>query len=50
MRVIDAVAVRLDQSVKMAGNLGIDLPTSSLSSENQIRNAIWRCNFCSHGS
>ncbi len=50
MRVIEAVAARLDQSVKMAGNLGIDLPTSSLSSENQIRNAIWRCIFCRHGS
>ncbi|WP_432417024.1 DUF6455 family protein [Mesorhizobium australicum] len=26
------------------------MPTSSLSSENQIRNAIWRCIFCGHGS
>jgi hypothetical protein len=50
MRVIEAVAARLDQSVKMAGNLGIDLPSSGLSSENQIRNAIWRCIFCRHGS
>ena len=50
MSVIEAVAARLDQSVKMAGNLGSVLPTSSLSSKNRIRNAIWRCIFCSHGS
>lgn len=50
MRVIEAVAARLDQSVRMAGNLKIELPSSSLSSENQIRNAIWRCIFCRHGS
>ena len=49
MRVIEAVAARLDQSVRMATHLGIELPTSSLSSENQIRNAIWRCIFCGHG-
>jgi hypothetical protein len=50
MRVIEAVAARLDQSVRMAGNLGIELPSSDLSSENQIRHAIWRCIFCRHGS
>lgn len=50
MRVIEAVAARLHQSVRMVANLGIELPTSSLSSENQIRNAIWRCIFCRHGS
>jgi hypothetical protein len=50
MRVIEAVAARLDQSVKVAANLGIDLLTSGLSSENQIRNAIWRCILCTHGS
>ena len=50
MRVIEAVAARLDQSVRMARNLGIDLPISGLSSENQVRNAIWRCIFCRHGS
>jgi hypothetical protein len=27
MRVIEAVAARLDQSVNMAGNLEVDLPT-----------------------
>lgn len=50
MRVIETVAARLDQSVRMAANLGIDLPSSDLSSESQIRNAIWRCIFCRHGS
>ncbi len=49
MRVIEAVAARLDQSVKMAANLGIELPSADLASENQIRNAIWRSIFCSHG-
>ncbi len=49
MRVIEAVAARLDQSVKMVANLGIELPSSDLASENQIRNAIWRCIFCRHG-
>lgn len=50
MRTIEAVPARLDQSVKMAANLGIDLPSSGLWSENRIRNAIWRCIFCRHGS
>jgi hypothetical protein len=50
MRMIEAAATRLDQSVKMAANLGITLPTSGLSSEHQIRNAIWRCILCRHGS
>ncbi len=40
MRMIEADAARLDQSIKMAGNLGITLPSSGLSSENQVRNAI----------
>lgn len=46
---IEAVAARLDQSVKIAANFGIELPSSDLASENQIRNAIWRCIFCRHG-
>jgi hypothetical protein len=50
MRMIEAAATRLDQSVKMGGNLRIELPTSGLSSEHQIRNAIWRCILCRHGS
>lgn len=50
MQMIETVAARLDQSVKMAANLGIDLPSADLLSESQIRNAIWRCIFCSHGS
>ena len=50
MRLIEAVAARLDQSVRMAGNLGIELPTSGLSSENHIRNAIWCCVLCRYGS
>jgi hypothetical protein len=40
MRAIEVVAARLDQSLKMAANLGIDLPSEALSSESQIRNAI----------
>jgi hypothetical protein len=47
---IDSVAARLDQSVRMVNNLGIDLPASGLAAEHQIRNAIWRCILCSHGA
>lgn len=50
MRVIEAVGARLDQSVRMATNLGIDLPAENLASENMIRRAIWRCIFCRHGT
>lgn len=50
MRMLEAVAARLDQSVKMASNLEIDLPSEDMWSENQIRNAIWRCIFCRRGS
>lgn len=50
MRMFEAVAARLDQSVKMANNLEIDLPSADIWSESQIRNAIWRCIFCRHGS
>ena len=39
MRMIEAVAARLYQPVKMAANLGIELPSSNLVSENQIHNA-----------
>lgn len=49
MRVIEAVAARLDQSVKMVANLGIELPSSDLSSETRSAK-IWRCIFCRHGS
>lgn len=49
MRMIEAVAARLYQPVKMAANLGIELPSSNLVSENQIHNAIWRCICCRHG-
>jgi hypothetical protein len=50
MRMIEAAAARLDQSVEMASNLGITLPSAGLLSENQIRNTIWRCILCKHGS
>ena len=40
MRVIEAVAARLDQSVRMAGNLGIELPTSGLSSLSSCRSRM----------
>jgi hypothetical protein len=46
MRMIEAAAARLDQSVEMASNLGITLPSAGLLSENQIRNTIWRCILC----
>lgn len=50
MRVIEAVAARLDQSVKMAANLGVELTSTDPSSESQLRNAVWRCIFCRHRS
>lgn len=50
MRMLEAAAARLDQSVKMATNLDIDLPSADIWSESQIRSAIWRCLFCRHGS
>jgi hypothetical protein len=50
MRMIDAVGARLNQSVKMMANLGIDLPSADPSAENRIRGAIWRCILCRHGS
>ena len=48
MQAIETVGARLDQCVEMAANPWIDLPSSGLSSENQIRNAIWRCILCMH--
>ncbi len=50
MRVIEAVAARLDQSIKMAANLGVELTSTDPSSESQLRNAVWHCIFCRHGS
>lgn len=50
MRMMEAVGARLDQSVRMAANLGIDLPADDLASESMIRRAIWRCIFCRHGA
>jgi hypothetical protein len=50
VRMIDSVAARLDQSVRIVNSLGIDLPASGLAAEHQIRNAIWRCILCSHGA
>lgn len=49
MRLLDRLGARLDQSVKIMDRAGMQLGAAELSSEHEIRSAIWRCLACRHG-